>query len=116
MKTYFIKFKIGKHFYTACFYEHNGEAYGILANGLKENEAMDDINMDMDCWAMTFKSKENPNHTIEVSLGYDDDGFRDKTPYYAMVYDENGNEVDEGVTVTLVSSACKQPLKHRNNG
>lgn len=116
MKTYIIKFKIGKHTYTACFYGHNGEAYDILANGLKENEATADENLDMDCWAVCFKSKDNPKHTIEVSLGYDDDGFRDKTPFYATVYDENGNEVDEGVTVRLLSSACKQPLKNRNNG
>lgn len=107
MKTNDITLAIGKHTYTACFYEHNGETYGILANGLKENEAKEDENLDMDCWGLRFVSKDNPKHTIEVNLGYDNDGFRDNKPFYAVVYDERGNEVEECVTVTLIPKEAK---------
>lgn len=101
-----IRLKIGKHTYIACFEgvkvgDHY--TYGSLISDAAWNDATGVDEIDIDCWAITFKSKDNPKHTIEVHLGYDDEGNRDCTPYYAMVYDENGNEVAECVTVKLTN-------------
>ena len=100
MKTNDITFWIGKHIYTACF---NGHHYDTLATDNPANEATEDAEIDIDCWAVMFRSKDNPSHTIEVNLGYDDDGNRCDEAFYAMIYDEDGNEVDEGVSVTVIS-------------
>lgn len=82
----------------------DGETFGTLATDNSANEATEDADIDIDCWAVMFKSKDNPSHTIEVDLGYDDEGYRcDDVAYYAIVYDKDGNEVDEAVPVKIIN-------------